>query len=422
MSTIEKCLNPKCKKDGNAAFEGYCSNRCKMQSKARNWSPEEVAQMQAEIDTRDSLRNSNSAAAATPNSMTIQETQAIRAQKISDLINGKASSSTVGRPNNITFPKTAIISITTHGSIELNGTADNLNPDVIPQFTINPKITQFYKYNAVAPGVINFISGTEEIPIRDIERSNSKKIENLFADNGDGSKINRAVRDVLNLHTDRTLINKGIPQVLDTIKNEVNKQMEETIDGKKTEKTELEKKKIRAPGTFTEDDNESLQMATEYVNQFNKGQNIYDCITGNPQRKMVNKTYTLQEGNHASGEDWTISCLNFDFSKENIFDLIDGGLAGKHHIDRKITLEQIVNYLAGNGVENLIIIDLTCCPFFIKDKDGDIVELIDRSARQLRNWILKDMKYGGRTRNSKRRINTKRRRNSKKRRTSKRRN
>ena len=82
-------------------------------------------------------------------------------------------------------------------------------------------------------------------------------------------------------------------------------------------------------------------MATEYVNQFDNGQNIYDCITGNPQRQMVNKTYTLQEGNHASGEDWTISCLNFDFSKENIFDLIDGGLSGKHHRDRKITLEQI---------------------------------------------------------------------------------
>jgi hypothetical protein len=69
-----------------------------MQSKARNWSPEEVAQMQAEIDTRDSLRNSNAAAATpnavantspecpAPNSMTAE---AIKAQKISDILNNK---------------------------------------------------------------------------------------------------------------------------------------------------------------------------------------------------------------------------------------------------------------------------------------------------------------------------------------------
>ena len=97
MSTIEKCLNPKCKKDGNAAFEGYCSKRCKMESKARNLTPEEVAQRQAEIDARDLMDTRLNPAAVSntspecpaPNNMTIQQAEAIRAQKISDILNNK---------------------------------------------------------------------------------------------------------------------------------------------------------------------------------------------------------------------------------------------------------------------------------------------------------------------------------------------
>ncbi len=340
---------------------------------------------------------------------------------------------TFDRRRNIPFPKTAIISITTHGSIELNGVKGDLGPDVIPQFTINPKITEFYKYNAVSPGVINFITGEDDIEIRDIERSNSKKIEQLFAENGDASKINSAIREILTKYpTDRTLALAKLPDILKTIKTVVAEQMEETIDEKKTEKTDLEKQRSQALAgktdketgkliKFNEDNEDSLQMATEYINQFDSGQLIIDCITDNPQRKMVNKTYALQPDNHSSGEDWTISCLNFDFIKENIFDLIDGGLHGKHHIDRKITLEQLVNYLADNGVERLIIIDLTCCPFFTVDENGDQYEYIDGTARLLRRLIKNGMKYGGK-RHTKKRRNTKRRKNTKRRNTKRRRN
>ena len=60
------------------------------------------------------------------------------------------------------------------------------------------------------------------------------------------------------------------------------------------------------------------------------------------------------------------SCLNFAGWRENIFDTVAivNGVSRSNHKDRVITIEQIVNYLADNGVEELIVIDLTCCPFY----------------------------------------------------------
>ena len=60
------------------------------------------------------------------------------------------------------FPETAIISISTHGEIRLNrdiAGADEITYDragfanVLPTFEINPNIIDFYKFNAVVPGI-----------------------------------------------------------------------------------------------------------------------------------------------------------------------------------------------------------------------------------------------------------------------------
>jgi hypothetical protein len=332
------------------------------------------------------------------------------------------------------FPETAIISITTHGEIDLNGVKGDIpNMNMIPQFTINPKIQQFYKYNAVAPGVINFILGDEDIDIRDIERSNTKKIEQLFADKVDASKINGAVRTVLQKYNDKTINETALPEILTTINTVVDEQMKGMVREKEEEKINLEKQRSQALAgktdkatgkliTFNHDDTELLQIAAEYVNRYTNGRTIIDCISDNPQRMMVNKTYSLQKDNVSmGGEDWSISCLNFKFGRENIFDSI-AGIVGSRNKDRKITLEQLVDYLAENGAKRLIVVDLTCTPFFIKDKDGKDVELIGRPVRQLRDWIQNDgMKYGGK-RHNKRNTKRKGKRNIKRKRNTKRRN
>jgi hypothetical protein len=84
---------------------------------------------------------------------------------------------------------------------------------------------------------------------------------------------------------------------------------------------------------------------------------------------------------------------------------------------RFITLEQIVNYLADNGVERLIIVDLTCCPIlgpYVDDPNVADTEYTGRTARLLRRGILGNIGYGGkksrRSRRSRRRRSNKRRR------------
>jgi hypothetical protein len=83
---------------------------------------------------------------------------------------------------------------------------------------------------------------------------------------------------------------------------------------------------------------------------------------------------------------------------------------------RFITLEQIVNYLAANGVERLIIIDLTCCPIlgpYVDDPDAADTEYTGRTVRQLRRGVLGNIGYGGK----KSRRSRRRRRSNKRRRT-----
>jgi hypothetical protein len=63
------------------------------------------------------------------------------------------------------YPKTVILSITTHGEIpvELKPIADKhgkiteINTPIT--YEIPESIQQFYKFNAVAPGIINFVLG-----------------------------------------------------------------------------------------------------------------------------------------------------------------------------------------------------------------------------------------------------------------------
>ena len=85
MSTIEKCLNTKCNKDGNATFDGYCSNKCKNFSKRPNVTPKDFAQKQADADAKALIHDTRLNTA--PAAMTRQQLEAIEAKRISDIVN-----------------------------------------------------------------------------------------------------------------------------------------------------------------------------------------------------------------------------------------------------------------------------------------------------------------------------------------------
>ena len=77
------------------------------------------------------------------------------------------------------YPNTVILSITTHGEIpvelktitSIGGRSTQTN--VPKTFTIPDSIQEFYKFNAVAPGIINFVAGDNDIDVSEVEKINN---------------------------------------------------------------------------------------------------------------------------------------------------------------------------------------------------------------------------------------------------------
>ena len=109
-----------------------------------------------------------------------------------------------------TFPKTTILSITTHGEIRLNSEINSISDivydrdgiaTVLPTFIVNPSIKEFYKFNAVVPDVLSYAAGDDEPgDIREIERISRGKggYEDYDLMVGeDVAAVNRDIRDAI---------------------------------------------------------------------------------------------------------------------------------------------------------------------------------------------------------------------------------
>ena len=107
-----------------------------------------------------------------------------------------------------TFPKTTILSITTHGEIRLNSEINSVikyDTDgiatVLPTFLVNPRIIEFYKFNAVVPDVLSYVEGDDEpIDIKEIERISRGKGGYEAFDlivGEDVATVNRDIRDAI---------------------------------------------------------------------------------------------------------------------------------------------------------------------------------------------------------------------------------
>ena len=332
------------------------------------------------------------------------------------------------------FPKTTILSITTHGEIRLNSEINSISDigydkagiaTVLPTFIVNPSIKEFYKFNAVVPDVLSYAAGDDEPgDIREIERISRGKggYEDYDLMVGeDVAAVNRDIRDAIA----RT---PGIDRNVGSLAKELEKRVTSDIAGildKVTGwKAQLERKKRSEE--LEEDEIESLKYYTNFINNAAKGSKMINCFeTG---RKMINKTYCLLPENRApTSEDWAITSMNDPFNeRKGIFDEVYNNAAGVARSSsrtgrRFITLEQIVNYLADNGVERLIIVDLTCCPIlgpYVDDPNVADTEYTGRTARQLRRGVLGNIGYGGKkSRRSRRRRSNKRRSIRRRRRT-----
>jgi hypothetical protein len=315
------------------------------------------------------------------------------------------------------FPKTTIISISTHGEIRLNKEitnvsdikydTDGLASSVLPVFQINPNIKEFYKYNAVVPGVFSYAAGNSDFGDgMDAEKSSRSKngIETGDLIVGEEvSAVNRSVRDII-------LKTPGFDRVsMSTLSQEIANEVKHQTQGIKTKvegyKKDLERKRKEQGGELDEEDEYSLRFFTDYLNTYPQANKIVNCLEGG-NRKMVNKTFLLNSNDLSPAEDWSITCLNNPFIQRNkIFDEVYNSIRGSSRLTgrnrrRTITLQDIVDYIGNNGAERLIIIDLTCCPVFgpyIDDPNVADTEYKGATIRMIRRNIFNDGrgKYGG---------------------------
>jgi len=320
-----------------------------------------------------------------------------------------------------TFPETTIISITTHGEIRLNNIINNISeieyidsiPTVLPTFEINNKISEFYKYNAVVPGVVNFVDSDDESEEPDkTKKFSCKKDDYEILLENDVATIHTNIREII-------LRNGGGGGGADiephSISSEIASSTQKFMDTMLVKITGLKKeleKKIKK-NNLTEEDDCLLKYYTDFINNAAKGSSFINCLERG-KRTMVNKTFVLLPENVSpTSEDWSITCLNYPFTMHrNIFDEIysyyNDGVVGLSR--RIVTMEQIVNYLADRGVVNLIVIDLTCSLIFGPYDDDpciDDVQCGERTLRMLRRDVLGYIGYGGKIKTKKTRKNKK---------------
>jgi len=312
------------------------------------------------------------------------------------------------------FSKTTILSITTHGEIRLNSeiaSAANIKYDnlgianVLPTFVVNPRITGFYKFNAVAPGVLSYVSGDDGlIDADEIEKISRREGGYEAFDLIVGEEVamvHRDIRDIIERTPGFDRINLGV--LATEISRKVIEDIENILNKIKGWKADLKKKGM---SSLTEDESDSFRFYTDFINNYDRSSNLVNCLEKS--RKMINKSYVLLEDDLApTGEDWAITSLNAPFNnRKGIFDEVynknkdQGVIRSSIRIKyrKSITLEQIVNYLAENGVERLIIIDMTCCPIlgvFDEDPDTPDTEYTGRTIRMLRRGLVGNIPYGG---------------------------
>jgi hypothetical protein len=301
------------------------------------------------------------------------------------------------------FPKTVILSITTHGEILLNTPVTNPAeiiytngiPMNIPTFNVDTRIKEFYKFNAVAPGVINYVEGDGEIDVYDIERAHN--LEDLFNESGNVTKINSGIRQfIVNNNIEKKRLMDSVENIVEIVREVATNIVSEKKQDEKTMKKELK-------GVTDPEKLEELIDIMEYLNTHDKSHLLVNCRERGG--FMVNKTYILgkDDVSPSGGEDWSISCLNFPFLHSDIFNNIliwkNSGLTKPDKIPIKgadrgsVTLKDITDYLAEQGVTRLIIVDLTCSPFAVNDEYYS-----GRITRRFRNDILgTKTPYGGGT-------------------------
>jgi hypothetical protein len=273
----------------------------------------------------------------------------------------------------MSYPSETILSITAHGGIELT------KKDVPTYFTV-PEGIKITKLSAVVPGVCNLVSpdDTEEFNkhilevIRKLEIRRSRRISSR-SESRSGS---RAAGSSKYKKMNRKTLEKMITFFQNTIKdtdNEVHKSARQT-------------RRLGKPDVETE----------EYIFHSDKS---YKVCEYKPGETIINKIYARNEKEIAGPWDLKINAMNVE-GKPDLIQVIKGrrGHLRGEEDNTFIYLNEIVDFLAQQGVRHIILLDFSCSVFGREDDDFTNPEEIvinQTMANHLRRELIDKCKFGG---------------------------
>jgi hypothetical protein len=244
----------------------------------------------------------------------------------------------------MSYPETVLLAVTSHGLTKYNDDSKQ-----VITFNVPPDM-KIIKLSAVAPGVCNL---TEP-------ESLDKTIERIVKKINKPVEFNKLLRDPVSY----------LEELIVLIKTNEEDTINETINDKSPDFD----RKIR----------------DDYFHHRNKSYTIMEYNQNDP---IINKDFVRNNRTELNRGAWDfqISALNAsEVGKPDLFNEITQRRTYAD-ADTTITLEQIVDFLKGKGVHQIIIIDLSCSNF--ESETGD--ELNNREERNLRRNILKSGLNGG---------------------------
>jgi hypothetical protein len=302
----------------------------------------------------------------------------------------------------LTFPKTVIITVTTHGRIPLDKKGQ-------PAMFTLPLGMTLTKISSVVPGVCNIMSSDDsdfynEMLIQWLKKREEEPSSAAFAQ-------------------------KVVGFLRKEDKENIMKEVEKNVRQKKRElELEKERQKMASPLTtpfedeyeeYSEDEDDEgvdmksdIQLDEAYLNAFDKNYpvSVFENMrkksrTAPAPKKVINKQYIREESTEQFESPW-----DFKISVLNVVGYPDlmRLMAGRTHYGTSaISLEEIVNMLYEKGVRNIILVDFSCS---VLQHETDVVSDPDeRTIRIMRRELLKMGLHGGRKfRRSRRRKSSKR--------------
>jgi len=274
----------------------------------------------------------------------------------------------------IRYPKTVILTMATHGSIELKHKSNTVEQkdflyDLIdmPTFVVPYGMT-ITKYSEVPPGTCNIM--TSEKIAEYIDDVIKPRLSNFPISNMRGS---------IQIYNYAKSIVENFPT-----------QKRELVD-------ELLNENRRAISRGEPD-----QDLRKFVHTYDNGYLLRQFRSGNI---MLNKSYSRDNVDAHDVYDWQMQLLNVDGAPDLIREII-----GRSHYGHTepVKLEKIVNYLKDRGVRNIILLDFSCSNFlnenYIEDLEEDNIgnpfDIIiqERDLRKLRNAMISEGYFGGKRR------------------------